>query len=90
MTVEILAPVIPIEFIRCCHVMPWDLLLKFLIGTSCWFFEEAFLEYKMGADFHDQHAVFENFMDKVVQPMHEKHSEPDAWIEGDLFIIPLP
>ena len=90
MTVEILAPVIPIEFICCFRVMACDLLLKFLITTPRWFFEEAFFERKMGTEFHSQHAAVESFMGKVVQPLHEKHPEPDPWIEGDPFIIPLP
>ena len=44
----------------------------------------------MGADFHGQHAAVKNFMDNVVQPVRETHAEPDPWIEGDPFIIPLP
>lgn len=89
MVVEVLAPNLPIEFIRTVQVMPCGTKLKIVIGTPRWLFEETFIQRRFEGDFHAQHAGVDCFVENVIQPVRSKFKGEDRWIEGAPVIIPL-
>ena len=90
LTVEIFAPTVPTSFIRTVEVLTCGTKLKVEIGAPRWFYEQVFMERKLGNEYHGQHAGVEHFTDNVVQPVRSKYKTLNPWIEGMPMVINLP
>lgn len=90
MVVEVLAPTVPLNFIKKLEVTPCGLWLKIEIPVPRWFFESGFIERKFRDAFHGQHIGVECFDANVTQPIRKQHKDGDPMVMGDAFMINLP
>ena len=90
LVLDMLGPNIPEEFIRSARVLPGGKKFELLIGCPRWFFETAYIERRMGEEYHAQHSGVESYHDNVVQPVRRMFPENHPWIDGAPIVIPLP